>query len=188
VDIGFIGLGHMGFAMAARLAGAGHRLVVYDTRDDVMKQAVASGSHAASSPRDVADRVDNVFASLPSLQASLDVATGSGVIAGSKVKRFIDLSTVGSSTAQRISQQLAERAIAMLDCPVSGGVHGATNGTLAMMVSGPRPEFEAGDIAGMGSRVSWPGPDQTRLTYRASSMSLRIRRPVTGVPQSASTP
>ena len=91
MDIGFIGLGHMGFAMAARLAGAGHRLVVYDTRDDVMKQAVASGSHAASSPRDVADRVDNVFASLPSLQASLDVATGSGgVIAGSKVKRFID--------------------------------------------------------------------------------------------------
>ena len=131
-----------GTAMAARLAGAGHRLVVYDTRDDVMKQAVASGSHAASSPRDVADRVDNVFASLPSLQAFIDVATGSGgVIAGSKVKRFIDLSTVGSSTAQRISQQLAERGIAMLDCPVSGGVDGATNGTLAMMVSGPRPEF-----------------------------------------------
>ena len=123
MDIGFIGLGHMGFAMAARLAGAGHRLVVYDTRDDVMKQAVASGAHAASSPRDVADRVDNVFASLPSLQASLDVATGSdGVIAGSKVKRFVDLSTVGSPTAQRISEQLAERGIAMLDCPVSGGV------------------------------------------------------------------
>ena len=167
MDIGFIGLGHMGFAMAARLAGAGHRLVVYDTRDDVMKQAVASGSHAASSPRDVADRVDNVFASLPSLQASLDVATGSGgVIAGSKVKRFIDLSTVGSSTAQRISQQLAERGIAMLDCPVSGGVDGATNGTLAMMVSGPRPEFEAvcGVLETLGRPIfvsDKPGAPQT---------------------------
>ena len=127
MDIGFIGLGHMGFPMAARLAAAGHRLFVYDTRDDVVEQAVASGAHAASSPRDVADRVDNVFASLPSVQASLDVATGSdGVIAGSKVKRFVDLSTVGSPTAQRISEQLAERGIAMLDCPVSGGVHGAT--------------------------------------------------------------
>ena len=75
---------------------------------------------------------------------SLDVATGSdGVIAGSKVKRYIDLSTIGSQTAQRISEQLAEQGIAMLDCPVSGGVQGATNGTLALMVSGPRPEFEA---------------------------------------------
>ena len=144
MDIGFIGLGHMGFPMAARLVGAGHRLYVCDARDDVVEQAVASGAHSASSPRDVADRVETVLASLPSVQASLDVATGSdGVIAGSKVKRFVDLSTVGSPTAQGISQQLAEHGIAMLDCPVSGGVQGATNGTLALMVSGPRPEFEA---------------------------------------------
>jgi 3-hydroxyisobutyrate dehydrogenase-like beta-hydroxyacid dehydrogenase len=145
VNIGFIGLGHMGFPMAARLVGAGHRLYVCDARDDVVEQAVASGAHsAASSPRDIADRVETVLASLPSVQASLDVATGSdGVIAGSKVKRLVDLSTIGSPTAQLISQQLAERGIAMLDCPVSGGVQGATNGTLALMVSGPRPEFEA---------------------------------------------
>ena len=143
-DIGFIGLGHMGFPMAARLADAGHRLFVCDTRDDIVEQAVASGAHAASSPRDVADRADCVFASLPSVQASVEVAIGAdGVIAGSKVERFVDLSTVGSPTAQRISEQLAERGIAMLDCPVSGGVHGATAGTLAMMVSGPRAEFDA---------------------------------------------
>ena len=144
MDIGFIGLGHMGFPMAARLAAVGHRLFVYDTHADALAQAVASGAHAASSPRGVADRVDTVLASLPSPQVSLDVATGSdGIIAGSKVKRFVDLSTVGSPMAQRISKQLAERAISMLDCPVSGGVHGAGNGTLAMMVSGPRPEFDA---------------------------------------------
>ena len=144
MDIGFIGLGHMGFPMAGRLAAVGHRLFVYDTHADAVAQAVASGAHAASSSRDVADRVDTVLASLPSPQVSLDVATGSdGIIAGSKVKRFVDLSTVGSPMAQRISKQLAEREISMLDCPVSGGVHGAGNGTLAMMVSGPRPEFDA---------------------------------------------
>ncbi len=78
------------------------------------------------------------------MQASLDVAIGpDGVIAGSNIKRYVDLSTIGSQTAQRISVQLAEHGIAMLDCPVSGGVQGATDGTLAMMVSGPRPEFEA---------------------------------------------
>jgi hypothetical protein len=85
-----------------------------------------------------------VLASLPSLQASLDVATGKdGVIEGSRVKRFVDLSTVGSHMAVRIHDSLAKKNIAQLDCPVSGGVGGAEKGTLAVMVSGPRTEFEA---------------------------------------------
>ncbi len=134
----------MGFPMATRLLEAGNRLVVYDTRDNVMQRIVASGAQAASAPKEVADRVETVLASLPSVQASVDVAAGSdGVIAGSKVERFVDLSTTGSPTAQQISEQLRERGIEMLDCPVSGGVHGATGGTLAMMVSGPRPAFDA---------------------------------------------
>ena len=143
-DIGFIGLGHMGFPMATRLLEAGNRLVVYDTRDNVMQRIAASGAQATSAPKDVADRVQTILASLPSVQASVDVAAGSdGVIAGSKVERFVDLSTTGSPTAQQISEQLRERGIEMLDCPVSGGVHGATGGTLAMMVSGPGPAFDA---------------------------------------------
>ena len=134
----------MGFPMATRLLEAGNRLVVYDSRDNVMQRIVASGAQAASAPKEVADRVEAVLASLPSVQASVDVAAGSdGVIAGSKVERFVDLSTTGSPTAQQISEQLRERGIEMLDCPVSGGVHGATGGTLAMMVSGPRPAFDA---------------------------------------------
>ena len=142
-DIGFIGLGHMGFPMATRLLEAGNRLVVYDTRDNVMQRIAASGAQATSAPKDVADRVQTILASLPSVQASVDVAAGSdGVIAGSKVELFVDLSTTGSPTAQQISEQLRERGIEMIDCPVSGGVHGAAGGTLAMMVSGPRPAFD----------------------------------------------
>ena len=144
MEIGFVGLGNMGFPMVRRLLGAGYEVLVCDRRDDVVGAAVALGARALPSPKEVADQAETVLASLPSVQASLDVATGSdGVIAGSKVKRFVDLSTVGSPTVQGISEQLAERGIAMLDCPVSGGVQGATNGTLAVMVSGPRPEFEA---------------------------------------------
>ncbi len=144
MEIGFVGLGNMGFPMARRLLGARYEVLVCDRRDDVVEAAVALGARALPSPKEVADQAESVLASLPSVQASLDVASGSdGVIAGSKVRRFVDLSTVGSPTAQHISAQLAERGIAMLDCPVSGGVHGATNGTLALMVSGPRPEFEA---------------------------------------------
>ena len=143
VDLGFVGLGNMGFRMAARLIEAGHPLVVCDTRPEVVAQAVALGAQAAASPREVADRVETVLASLPSVQASRDVATGPhGVIEGRRVKRFVDLSTVGSTAAQQIQSQLAERGIALLDSPVSGGVGGATKGTLALMVSGPRDEFD----------------------------------------------
>jgi len=134
----------MGFPMARRLIEAKHQLVVFDTRKEVVDRLVAIGAQAASSPKDVADRVETVMASLPSLQVSLEVATGAGgVIEGKRVKRFVDLSTVGSQMAVRIHGILAERNIVQLDSPVSGGVGGAEKGTLAVMVSGPKADFEA---------------------------------------------
>src|SRR5450432_4713693 len=143
MEIGFIGLGRMGFPMARRLIEAKHRLVVLDQRKEVVDALVALGAQAASSPKEIADRAETVMASLPTLQASLDVATGAGgVIEGKRVKRFVDLSTVGSHMAVRIHDLLANSNIVQLDCPVSGGVGGAEKGTLAVMVSGPKAEFE----------------------------------------------
>ncbi|WP_067887565.1 NAD(P)-dependent oxidoreductase [Nocardia vaccinii] len=143
MDVGFVGLGNMGLPMARRLAAAGHDLVVYDTREKATDEAVSFGAIAASSPRDVADRAQTVLASLPSLRASAEVALGAdGVIEGSRIKRFIDLSTVGSQVAQHNQKLLATRGMAALDAPVSGGVKGANEGTLAIMVSGPRDEFD----------------------------------------------
>ena len=143
MDIGFIGLGKMGFPMARRLVEAGHQLVVFDTRKEVVDQLIALGAEAASSPKDIADRVETVMASLPSLQASLEVATGAGgVIEGKRVKRFVDLSTVGSQMAVKIHGLLAHKGIVQIDSPVSGGVGGAEKGTLAVMVSAPRADFE----------------------------------------------
>jgi 3-hydroxyisobutyrate dehydrogenase-like beta-hydroxyacid dehydrogenase len=143
MEIGFIGLGKMGFPMARRLVEAGHQLVVFDQRKEAVDKLLALGAQGASSPRDVADRAETVLASLPSLQASLEVATSdNGVIEGKRVKRFVDLSTVGSHMAVRIFELLAKRNIVQLDSPVSGGVGGAEKGTLAVMVSGPRAEFE----------------------------------------------
>lgn len=143
MEIGFIGLGKMGFPMARRLIEAGHRLTVFDTSKDALGRLVALGAQAATSPKDIADRVETVMASLPSLQASLEVATGTGgVIEGTRVKRFIDLSTVGSQMAVKIHDLLAKKNIVQIDSPVSGGVSGAEKGTLAVMVSGPRADFE----------------------------------------------
>ena len=144
MDIGFIGLGKMGFPMARRLIEAKHQLVVFDTQKQAVDKLVGLGAQAASSPKEVADRAETVMASLPSLQASLDVATGKdGVIEGSKVRRFVDLSTVGSQMAVRIHDLLKARNIVQIDSPVSGGVGGAEKGTLAVMASGPKTDFEA---------------------------------------------
>jgi 3-hydroxyisobutyrate dehydrogenase-like beta-hydroxyacid dehydrogenase len=141
MDIGFIGLGNMGAPMARRLIEAGHKLVVYDTRNDAVAPFVALGAQLASSPADVADRVETVMASLPSLDVSRKVALGpGGVIEGKKVKRLVDLSTTGSRVAAEIFAALAKKNIVQIDSPVSGGVGGAAKGTLAVMVSGPPAE------------------------------------------------
>jgi hypothetical protein len=143
MDIGFIGLGNMGQPMARRLIEAGHTLVIYDTRNDAVAPLVALGAKLASSPQDVADRVETVMASLPSLQISQKVATGEGgVIHGKRIKRFVDLSTTGSRAAAEIAAALAQKNIVQIDSPVSGGVGGANKGTLAVMVSGPQADID----------------------------------------------
>jgi 3-hydroxyisobutyrate dehydrogenase-like beta-hydroxyacid dehydrogenase len=144
MDIGFIGLGQMGFHMARRLVEAGHRVIVFDTRREAVDRLTALGAHAAQSPRDMADQVETVMASLPTPDIVLAVAIGpDGVIAGKRVRRFVDLSTTGAVMAKRIFAALKEKNIVQIDCPVSGGVTGAAKGTLALMVSGPRAEVDA---------------------------------------------
>jgi 3-hydroxyisobutyrate dehydrogenase-like beta-hydroxyacid dehydrogenase len=144
MDVGFIGLGQMGFHMARRLTEAGHRTVVFDTRREALARLTALGAEAADSARAVADRVETVMASLPTPEVVLAVATGpGGVIEGARVRRFVDLSTTGAVMAKRVFERLAERRIVQIDCPVSGGVTGASKGTLALMVSGPRAEVAA---------------------------------------------
>src|SRR5581483_11466444 len=144
MDIGFIGLGNMGAPMARRLLEAGHKLVVYDTRNDAVAPFIALGAQLASSPQDVADRVETVMASLPSIEVSRKVALGEGgVIHGQRVKRLVDLSTTGSRVAAEIFSELAKKNIVQIDSPVSGGVGGASKGTLAVMVSGPPADVAA---------------------------------------------
>jgi hypothetical protein len=143
MEIGFIGLGSMGGPMSRRLVEAGHKLTVFDTRKDAMETLVKLGATAAKSPADVADRVETVMTSLPSLDIGLKVATGDdGLIRGNRVRRYVDLSTTGSRAAIKTAEILKERNIVQIDCPVSGGVAGAEKGTLAVMVSGPPAEIE----------------------------------------------
>ncbi len=123
MDIGFIGLGNMGAHMARRLVEAGHKVIVYDTRQEAIGNLAALGAVAARSPKEVADAAETVMVSLPTPDIVLKVATGpDGVIEGKRVRRFVDLSTTGSVMAQRIFAALKERNIVQIDAPVSGGV------------------------------------------------------------------
>ena len=144
MDIGFIGLGNMGAHMARRLVEAGHKVIVYDVRQEAIGNIAALGAVAARSPKEVADAAETVMVSLPTPDIVLKVATGpDGVIEGKRVNRFVDLSTTGSVMAQRVFKLLAAKNIVQIDAPVSGGVRGAAKGTVAVMASGPRADVEA---------------------------------------------
>ena len=92
MEIGFIGLGSMGGPMSRRLVEAGHKLTVFDTRKEAMEPLIKLGAEAARSPADVADRVETVLTSLPSLDIGMKVVTGDdGLIRGNRVRRYVEL-------------------------------------------------------------------------------------------------
>jgi len=135
-SIGFIGLGKMGEPMAKRFIEAGHKLVVFDVRDEAVAALVDRGATAATSPGAVASQAETVIVSLPTPGIVKEVALGhNGIVAGSRVATIVDLSTSGPDMAREIAAALAVRGIGFVDSPVSGGVAGARAGTLAVMVA-----------------------------------------------------
>lgn len=141
--LGFIGLGAMGAPMTARLLDAGYTVVVYDTDETSLTAVSAKGARRASSARDVAAQAEIIFCSLPNPQISREVALGAdGIAAGGKARIVVDISTTGPSMAGAIAKGLADKGIAWVDAPVSGGIKGATNGTLAVIVSCDKAVFD----------------------------------------------
>lgn len=136
--VGYIGLGLMGKPMATNLLKAGFPLVVHNRSRSSVDELVARGATAATTPADVAARVDVVCLNLPDSPDVRHVVLGPGGVA-EKLKPggiVIDNSTIKPSVAQEIAAALAERGISFLDAPVSGGQIGAVNGTLSVMVGG----------------------------------------------------
>lgn len=137
MPIGFIGVGNMGLPMAERLIGAGNELVVHDTRQAALKPLIERQARAATSPRDVADRCETVFVSLPTLPALRDVVLGdNGAIHGRALKLLVNTCTVGVPLVEELTTELSAKGIQLVDCPISGGPPGARAGTLSVMVSG----------------------------------------------------
>ncbi len=143
VELGFIGVGRMGGPMSERLLAAGHSLTVFDTVAANVEALVKKGAKKASSAAEVASAADIVLMSLPTPDIVRNVALGeNGVARGNRVRTLIDLSTTGPGVSNIVARELTQRNITWVDSPVSGGVKGAAAGTLAVMVSCPKPAFE----------------------------------------------
>lgn len=142
--VGFVGIGRMGKLMSARLLSAGYKLKVFDTDPAAVDELVELGAEAASSSKDVGDNAETVCISLPTPDIVHDVVLGAeGLAQGGRVKTIIDLSTTGPGMATRVAKGLEGRGIAWIDAPVSGGLAGARDGKLAIMVSGPKASTDA---------------------------------------------
>ena len=118
--IGYLGLGNMGHPMAMRIADAGHKLLVFDINENVLNDFKERQISIASSIRDLADKADIVVCSLPSNEIIREAVIGSeGLIAGDKMKIFINACTTGSIFASEISDALLKKGIATLEAPIS---------------------------------------------------------------------
>ncbi len=135
-DIGFLGLGQMGSAMAERLLSKAWRVHVYDPQPDALAPFLAAGAVNHDSPAAVADVATVVFACLPNQAVSLDAAMGPrGVCHGRAVRLYGEMSTIGGETVERIAAGLSGRSIRVVDCPVTGGPPVARAGNLTVMVA-----------------------------------------------------
>jgi len=136
LSIGFIGLGKMGVPMMNRLVSSNRQVRVFDIDQAALEKAVATGGIAADSIHDIANQCDIVMLSLPTPQIVSSVVThSSGLISGERVHTIIDFSTIGARASKTIAEQAFSRGKNYIDAPVSGGLKGARDGTLSVMVS-----------------------------------------------------
>lgn len=143
LNIGFLGLGQMGGAMAERLLGKDFCLHVHDPMRPAMECFVAAGAVAHDSPKSVADAASIIFACLPNPETSLSVALGpQGVTHGSAIKIYVEMSTIGKATIEQIATSLRSQAINTIDAPVTGGPSVARAGKLTIMVAGKSTALE----------------------------------------------
>jgi 3-hydroxyisobutyrate dehydrogenase-like beta-hydroxyacid dehydrogenase len=145
--------------MARRLAAAGHKVCAYDVRADALAALTGAGIEAVDSLRSLADRAASIFISLPTPAIVARAVLGEGgLLAGGRRRCLIDLSTTGPQTAQEMALACSAQGVEWVDSPVSGGVAGARNGTLAVMVACERTRFaELEPVLANFGRVFWVG-------------------------------
>ncbi len=172
--VGFIGLGAMGSHMGRNLHRAGLLAGVWNrTSEKARSLAAELGVGAPESPADLAAAADAIVICVSADQDVLDVvgALRSGLPEGALV---MDCSTVSADTARSCAEMLKTRKAAFLDCPVSGGVEGARDATLAVMVGGPEEAFERARpvLGALGKTITHFGPTCSGQAAKATNQIM----------------
>jgi len=145
VRLGYIGIGLMGKPMVLRLLAAGYAVSVWNRSADKLKAVVDKGAHPVGSAADVARTADIVMLCVTDQKAAEVVLFGPDGIAagGTKGKLVVDFSSIAPASARAYAERLEKDcAMGLIDAPVSGGVVGAEQGTLAIMAGGKAEHFE----------------------------------------------
>jgi 3-hydroxyisobutyrate dehydrogenase len=176
--VGLVGTGIMGAPMAQNLAKAGFDVMVFN-RTRARAEALASdGIHVADSIAQVGEAASVVITMVPDTSDVLDVVEGAGGLAGAMQKGsvLIDMSTISPSATRDLAARLAQRGIAMLDAPVSGGSWGAQQGTLSIMVGGEQATFDRclPVFEGMGKSIMLMGPSGMGQTTKLVNQILVV--------------
>lgn len=153
----------MGQHMARHVAEAGHSVAAFDLRAEAVAQLTQNpNARRASSVAEAASAAEVVFTSLPGPPEVQAVTTGPDGLLDSMPPGtvYVDLSSNSPTLVRRLHAMFAEKDIAMLDAPVAGGVIGAENGTLSIMVGGDREVFERVRpvLSAIGSKLFYCGP------------------------------
>lgn len=159
--IGFIGLGNMGLPMARNLLSAGHEVTGFDLSDDALAALEEAGGRRSDSPAAAVGEAEVVVTALPAARHVKSVYCGQGGIldVAPKGAVFIDCSTIDTASAREVIAEAEERGQMMVDSPMSGGIGGATAGTLTFMVGGSEEAFAAAKptLEAMGKNIFHAG-------------------------------
>ncbi|MEM8959534.1 MAG: 3-hydroxyisobutyrate dehydrogenase [Pseudomonadota bacterium] len=180
LNIAFIGLGNMGLPMAKNLLAAGHRVTGFDLSGDAMAALIEAGGVQAGSPGEAVAGVEAVVTALPAARHVQAVYGGQGGIldAAPNGTVFIDCSTIDTASARAVIAEADERGQMMVDSPMSGGVGGATAGTLTFMVGGSDAAFAAAEpvLQAMGKNIFHAGgPGAGSAAKICNNMMLAIQ-------------
>jgi len=183
--IAFIGLGNMGGPMAINLRKAGHTVSAFDLSADALAKVQAQGVEVAASAQAAAQGAHVVISMLPASRHVEALYLGEGGLLAQLAPGalVIDCSTIAPASAQKVAADAQARGLAMIDAPVSGGVAGATAGTLTFIVGGEAAALERARplLQAMGKNIFHMGEAGAgQVAKLCNNMALGVIMAVTG--------
>lgn len=183
--IAFIGLGNMGGPMAINLRKAGHTVSAFDLSVDALAKVQSQGVEVAASAQTAAQGAQVVISMLPASRHVEALYLGEGGLLAQLAPGalVIDCSTIAPASAQKVAAEAQARGLAMIDAPVSGGVAGATAGTLTFIVGGDAAALERARplLQAMGKNIFHMGDAGAgQVAKLCNNMALGVIMAVTG--------